>query len=165
LLWAVLAVIVRYCSLRLATVLLIIGIILQFADLREKFAEFRQQFHHQPTWQTPLKDPLWEQAALRYHNFSVIPPQLGGDAYIPLAHLAALHGASIDVGYVARPNNSALKAYADKQSAQIAAGQLRSDTLYILPRMAELAAIHSRLGSNVEVRSADGHVLLLPSGL
>ncbi|MDD5319229.1 MAG: DUF6311 domain-containing protein [Methylococcales bacterium] len=158
LLWAVLAAIVHYCPLRLATVLLIIGITLQFTDLRKKFAEFR----HQPTWQTPLKDPLWEQAALRYHNFSVIPTQLEDDAYIPLAHLAALHGAAIDAGYVARPDNAALKAYADKQSDNIAEGRLRSDTLYILPQGEELAALLSRLSADVEIRSADGYVLLLP---
>jgi hypothetical protein len=165
LLWAVLAAIVRYCSLRLASILLIIGITLQFADLREKFAEFHHEFRHQPTWQTPLKDPLWEQAALRYRNFSVVPPQLEGDAYIPLAHLAALHGVRIDVGYVARPDNAALKAYVDKQSTEVAEGRLRSDTLYILTQNAELSAIRSRLDGNVEIRSADGHVILLPSGL
>lgn len=165
LLWSVLAAIVRYCPPRLATVLLIIGITLQFTDLHGKFAEFRHEFRHQPIWQTPLKDPLWEQAAEHYHHFSVVPPQLGGDSYIPLAHLAARHGASIDVGDVARPDNAALKAYADKQSAEIAGGRLRSDTLYILPHAAELDASRSHLGANVEIRSADGYVLLLPSGL
>jgi hypothetical protein len=44
LLWAVLAAIVHYCPLRLAIVLLIIGITLQFTDLRKKYAEFRQEF-------------------------------------------------------------------------------------------------------------------------
>ena len=164
LLWAVLAAIVRYCPPRLATVLLIIGIALQFNDLRGKFAEFRHEFRHQPIWQTPLKNPLWEQAAEHYHNISVIPPQPAGDAYIPLAHLAARHGVSIDIGYVARPDNAALKAYADKQSAEIAGGHLSSDTLYILPHAAKLDAVRSRLGANVEIQSADGYVLLLPSG-
>lgn len=167
LLWAVLSAVTRYCPPRLAAVLLIIGVTLQFADLSKKFDEFRQEFHHQSSWETPLKNPLWEQAALRYRYFSVVPPLPEGDAYIPLAHLAAHHGAGIDIGYVSRPDSAALKAYADKQSVEIAEGRLRPDTLYIyiLPRAAEPAAVRSRLGANVAIHSADGHVLLLPSGL
>jgi hypothetical protein len=162
LLWAVLAVVVRHASPRLATVLLVVAVVVQYADLREKFAEFRQEFRHQPAWRTTLQDPLWEQAARRYRNFSVVPPQPEGDAYIPLAHLAARHGVAIDAGYVARPDNAALKAYAERQAADVAAGRLRPDTLYIFPRA---AAVPARLGADAEMRHADGYVLLLPSGL
>ena len=140
LLWGILATIVRYCPLRLSMTLLMMGIALQFTDLSGKFAEFRQEFRHQPVWQTPLKDPLWEQVALHYRNFSVIPPQLEGDAYIPLADLAARHHVRIDIGWVSRPDDAALKAYADNQSARIAEGRFSSDTLYILPRTAASAA-------------------------
>lgn len=162
LLWAALATVARFCPPRLATVLLIVGVTLQFADLRGKFAEFRQEFRHQTAWRTPLQKPLWEDAARRYRKFSVVPPQMEGDAYLPLAHLAARHGAAIDIGYVARPDNAALKAYAEQQAADIAAGRLRPDTLYIFPQS---AAVPARLGANAEMRHADGHVLLLPSGL
>lgn len=164
LLWGVLAAVVRRWSPRAAMILLVVGLGLQYADLRGKFGEFRHQFRNLPVWQTSLKDPVWEETAARYRHIIVYPPQTDGDAYIPLAHLAARNAASINIGYFARADSAAQRAYAQRLADEVSNGRLRPDTLYLFPRPADLEAIRDRLAAGDEVLEADGYGLLLPGG-
>lgn len=162
LLWAVLAAVVRRWPRRAAMILLVIGLGLQYADLRGKFGEFRHQFRDLPVWQTPFKDPVWEETAARYRHITVYPPQTDGDAYIPLAHLAAHHAASINIGYFARPDSAAQRAYAQLLADEVANGRLRPDSAYVFSRREDLPTGRGYRAGVDQVRQADGYTLLLP---
>lgn len=156
LMWLALAVVVRRFAPRAALLLLAAGVALQFADLRGKFAEFRADFRALPAWQTPLTDPLWAELAGQFRHLVVVPPRLEGDAYIPLARFAARHGADINVGYVARPDNAALRAYALRLEDDLRHQRLQPDTLYVFPAGAGVTPPAGQAW-----RAADGYRLLL----
>lgn len=83
-------------------------------------------------WTSPLVSHYWESLAEQYQHLVVVPPDRGGEDYVPFSLLAATHGLTINVGYTARFDRDARNVYAQKLLQTARRGEFESGSLYIL---------------------------------
>ncbi|HEX8908767.1 MAG TPA: DUF6311 domain-containing protein [Anaeromyxobacteraceae bacterium] len=154
---------------RLATALLAAAAALQLVDLAPRAVG---QGYHDAPWRP--RDPRWALAAGRYRHLALVPPQVVAipgpcrglvyrdDGYwAPLAYEAHALGLTVNSGYLARGAGERLGPSCEALMADVAAGALRSDTVYV-PHPDQLPALQ-RAGARCG--RLDGYfVCVAPSG-
>jgi len=125
---------------RLATALLAGAVLLELADLAPLAVGSR--FAPRP-WR--LEDPTWLLARGRYQHLALVPPQVVGvagpcrgelygddDYWAPLAYEAYRLGMTFNSGFLARGDHERLARPCLELLGEVAAGELRPDTLYVV---------------------------------
>lgn len=136
------AVVVRRARPATAAVILAAACIVQFVDLRPAYAERRavarsDMFH---TWTGRLGSPTWAAALPHYDHIVLYYPQQCGGVPVTFegpAFLAGFYGVTVNVGEIARANESDRAAYCAALDAQLSSGQVRDHELYLVHRSLE----------------------------
>ena len=164
LLLAVPAIIVRNFSAPTATVILLLGLALQIADLSPRYvamqAYFRQHFIVEPALEAErMPSRFWAGAARHYRTILFVPSQPVPPDFAPIALFAADHGMRINVGSFARFDSRRVAAATMARMQALAAGQLDPAALYVL-RPARQAPF--RAGPDDAIGTIDGFLVLAP---
>lgn len=164
LLLAVPAIVVRNFSAPMATVILLLGLALQIADLSPRYVAlqpyFRQHFIVEPALETErMPSRFWAGAARHYRTILFVPSQPVPPDFAPIGLFAADHGMRINVGSFARFDSRRVAAATTARLQALAAGQLDPAALYVLrpDRQAPF-----RAGPDDAIGTVDGFLVLAP---
>lgn len=119
-------------------------------------------------WSTPLKDPFWEEAAMRYTKLRALPLEVDRTRFEQpndwqiIPYFAATHGLGTDTAYLARYNAMAIQKAEEQSKALFTNGTLAVDTLYLVnpEYMTEVRRIINR--EHDMLRPVDGYLILAP---
>ena len=161
---AIAAIIVRNLTAPAATLVLVVGLALQIADLSPRYlalnAYFRQHFIVEPAQRAdPLPSPFWAAAARHYRTILFVPSLPVPPDFSGIALFAADHDMRINVGSFARLALGRVGGATLKRELALAAGRLDPEVLYVLrpPR-----TVPFRAGPDDGVGSVDGFLVLAP---
>lgn len=134
LLFFVIALIIKTSRTITAVFLLAGTLIIQIVDTSAGWLRIRQRFttNQSSYWSSPLISPFWTEAAHKYKNVRLIPPENENKNWQVLAYYAAKHGLSTDAVYLARIRSSSMNFRQQHVRELFAEGKLELDTLYIL---------------------------------
>lgn len=159
---AALALVVQRLSARAALVVLGAALVLQVADQREKYSEFRQMFKQRMAWQTPLQSPQWALLAQRASALVIVtPPPDISVAYIPFAYLAATYRLATNSAQIARNDEVRASTFARSMATDLAQGSYDSSILYVISRRDFPANVPPELAS--KIIDLDGYLVLPPA--
>lgn len=133
--WAIAQVARRRAA---GALLLLVALALQFHDLSDKLAEFRERFRTGPAGITAApSSPAWGEALQACTRLDLLADPTSGPAWITPALAAAQAGAELVEAPTARRSPQAREAR-DRELASLLAWQgLRDDTVYVLPPNAQ----------------------------
>jgi hypothetical protein len=140
------AVVCARCRPAVAMTLLCAAIATQAFDLRSRYIADRAVRSRDDwyRWSDPTSDPYWSVTAPRYRHIVVVPsaPCGGEPAPIgPLLYLAGRHGLSINVGWAARLDTTALIAACRDAMNLVRSGALSDDSIYVVADQEQLRAV------------------------
>ncbi|WP_347904602.1 DUF6311 domain-containing protein [Pseudomonas purpurea] len=132
--FVVLYVVVRGHRPRTAIYLLALALVIQVGDSRVGWDLTRKLLMVSPEskWKSPMKDPFWQQAALRYQNVRWLSPQNYSAHWLTLADYAGTHGLATNAVYLGRVDNQAQMAAQAEAQRTITSGIYDANTLYVL---------------------------------
>ena len=143
-------------------------IVLQIVDTQPLRATLRQAFSAPRSDATLLTDPFWSTLGQRFQKMVVLPAWQsrpndsalpgGPDGWQSFGFIAASQGLALNVNYLARPVPLDDRMQSEVLPAQVRAGKLDADTVYILDPVYLLDFI-SRQDSGIESRYVD-HLLV-----
>ena len=159
------AVLCHTLQRRALSVLVAMMLILQLYDSRNAFVLCVEK-HKTKTWQSPMQDPFWEQAALRYTKVRVVPPSSSSEPpWKELAQYACSHHMGINSFYFARSDENRL-ALEDKRMIQVIEGQsaFDPDALYVVTHSNPMIwkLMKERASQNDTIREIDGFRIVAP---
>jgi len=135
-LFVVIYCIIRGNNHRRTVVLLGLALLIQIADTRAGWtgAEIHKQLmtKRKSTWDSPLVNPFWEEAASRYKKVRWIHPENLSYHWQALASYAGNHGMATDAVYLARYDPEKLKQAQRKAADALQTGKYESNSLYVL---------------------------------
>jgi hypothetical protein len=136
---ATVALVLRRLPARVSAAVLAGAVVLQVVDLsgahRERRAVSRSDAFHGHTLK--LTSPVWAAALPHYDHMRLLHPQHCGAAPIGFewpAYLAGLYGLTINAGEVARTDADRMRRDCASLSADLAAGRVSHDTIYLVSR-------------------------------
>ncbi|MEN5044904.1 DUF6311 domain-containing protein [Pseudomonas koreensis] len=140
--FAILYVVIRGHSSRVALMLLSVALVVQVADTRAGWAVSRGLFMAtpSPTWKTPLVDPFWEQAAKRYQAVRWLRPENYPEQWMTLADYSGRHHLPTNAVYLGRVSTVATEAAQAVSDRMVNSGNYAADTLYVLSNRTVLEA-------------------------
>jgi hypothetical protein len=161
---AMAAIIVRNLTAPAATLVLVVGLALQIADLSPRYlalnAYFRQHFIVEPAQRAdPLPSPFWAAAARHYKTILFVPSLPVPPDFSAVALFAADHGMRINTGSFARLALERVAGATVKREQALAAGRLDPEVLYVLRPP---GIVPFRAGPDDGVGSVDGFLVLVP---
>ena len=151
---ATLATLVSRLPRRTAVAILTAGLVLQVLDLGGAYgrARARSQDPAWTDWDTPLKSAVWTTALPHYRHLVMAPPDMcaavwaePAGPHLPFSLVAGGHGLTINSGNAGRYDAGGVLAYCAALEAELAAGRVSDDSLYVLnPRMRQvLGGVHA----------------------
>jgi hypothetical protein len=122
---------------RVATTILIAGLVLQTIDLSPRYSALRHELSRVFVLDAaehvdPLRSPFWNVAAKHYHSILLAPVANKPAGYEPLAMFAAGHAMTINAGYFTRVSDTRVADSNARVMDSLAKGTLQSDGLYVL---------------------------------
>lgn len=137
---------------------LTLAVAVQAADLHAIHLDRRSTAHGDAfyAWANPFASPRWQAIAPAYAHLALVPPPQCGPSpqpYEPAVRLAAEHGLTLNAGVIARGDDGAKRRYCASFDAELDAGQLRDDTLYVVSDTA--AGILRRSAPGIECGPID----------
>ena len=119
---------------RLSILLLSLAFILQVVDTNAGWRGIRRKMVKQPsqTWNTPLSDSFWQEAAARYQKVRYIPPGNLTPEWMNLGYFAGTQGLATDAVYLARTGSEEVANARSKAQNILKNGNFDHDALYIL---------------------------------
>jgi len=116
-----------------ATLILAIALVLQIADFYPWYSNVKllDRSHIKPS-----DEKAWAELVKPVRHIVVIPPRENGDQYIKLALIAAKYNKTLNIGYVARSNQTQREQYAQRLLQTFEAGRLDKSSLYLIPQEA-----------------------------
>ncbi|MGE0362942.1 MAG: DUF6311 domain-containing protein, partial [Vicinamibacterales bacterium] len=164
---AVLATMATALPRRVAIGVMAAALALQTVDLSRMYAGVRAREHSAvwTQWDDPLKHPVWNLALPHYRHLVMVPADMcvGSEAenagpHLPFSLRAGSHGVTVNSGNAGRYDGGAVIAYCRAIDAEIRAGRVADDSLYVLtPTMRDLLMRASR--TPLACGSADGFQL------
>lgn len=140
--------------------LLIGTLCLQVYDMKDKLREL-DQFYQNITWESPLKNPFWAEAAKKYEHISFVPTFAYGK-YEPIALFAAQHAMTLNTGYVVRNAGRVNEREMKQEAVQMAAGVVDGKTLYIFLDEKDMRQRTASVDKAHEKKMVDGYAVLAP---
>jgi hypothetical protein len=161
---ALAAIIVRNLTAPAATLVLVVGLALQIADLSPRYlalnAYFRQHFIIEPAQRADsLPSPFWAAAARHYKTILFVPSLPVPPDFSAIALFASDHGMRINIGSFARLALERVAGATVKREQELAAGRLDPEVLYVLRPP---GVVPFRAGPDDGVGSVDGFLVLVP---
>lgn len=118
---------------RFSIFLLSLAFILQMVDTNAGWRGIRRNMvEPSQTWNTPLSDSFWQEAAARYQKVRYIPPGNHTPEWMNLAYFAGTQGLATDAVYLARVGSEELANARSKAQDILKNGNFDHDTLYVL---------------------------------
>jgi hypothetical protein len=121
----------RSYDARVARRLTAAALCVQLIDMSTAFSFFRDRESRAMGWTTPLRSPLWLEAAERYRRVLVVPPGNGPGLSIALARFAADHALSINSVYYNRFDEKLFDEEAASLYASIRSRQIDPAAIYV----------------------------------
>jgi len=146
-----------------AIALIFIALILQFADLNNKFYEFQNDYYRVVRWDNPLKSEIWDLICTRYKKILFAPPQMNSN-YVPFSYLASNNNMSINTGYFARSNSESINNYSIAFMDDLTQGRFEEDSIYVINDNELLNNIKPFLKESDSLIVIDGFNILVPQG-
>ncbi|MVF13171.1 hypothetical protein FT643_13600 [Ketobacter sp. MCCC 1A13808] len=162
--FAIIFLIVRGYSRRVAIALIGLGLAVQIVDTSAEWLEIRKRLMTIPGshWQTKLVNPFWKEAAMRYNRIRWIPPEENSVNWQELANFAGVHKMPTDAVHMARVDMESLHLANEKAIETLMTGQYDRDSLYFFGDNAiEKVARHLNSDSDLFAR-IDGFVVVAP---
>lgn len=127
-------VIARSYKKRTVQFLLVLAVVFQIVDNGGAYKRLRHQLmiKRSSAWSSPLVDPFWDHAALKYAKIRWIQTANHSQHWRTIAYYAGTHGLSTDAVYLARVDIEALIKTVNKENEKIKTGRYENDTLYFL---------------------------------
>jgi hypothetical protein len=140
-----------------AGILIAILLVVQIADTRAGWSQFRQKFATVASgWNSPLKSPLWQAAAPRYKKVRRLVPGNGHAGWKEISYYAALNGMATDAVYMARVDRNRVQALVARTNKDIEAGTLETDSLYVVDADV-VDRLRPHVGAGDLLTQADGY--------
>jgi len=132
---------IRGFGARRAGLVLLVLIVIQFADMRPGFARLERYFPVGPAV-APLRlqDPFWTEAAARYERVRLAPTGMQAKHWEEIAVYAATLGLPTDAVYLARLDLTKVTTLNARVLGELATGRVERGTLYALGSEETLAA-------------------------
>lgn len=145
-----------------AGALLVFALALQIYDMKDKLTELNH-FYENRTWESPLRDPFWQNVARRYRHISFIPAFAHG-RFDPIAMFAAEHGLSLNAGPVARSAGDVNAREMREERNRLMSGDVDAETLYIFLNgtMKDIEEIKDIADKTIGTHVIDGYAVLDP---
>lgn len=136
--WAIVTV-ARRLPTRAAAAALALAVGVQLADLHHIHVD-RRNATHDPlfyAWEQPFRDDRWPAIARHYRHVVLAPPPQCRPAAVPALapsiRFAAEHGLTINSGILSRHEEVTRARYCERLAADLDAGTLADDSLYLVP--------------------------------
>lgn len=153
------AILVKYNRIKRATIYILIALVIQFIELWPLYQKHNYNFG-KSLWSSPLKSSLWEQLAEKYDHITFIPAVRNNNDYLPFAFLAATYDKTINVGYVARGENSNKREKYRKELLQkFKKGYISQNSLYVI---LDKGLFYKPSSINAVVGILDGYRIIAP---
>ena len=118
---------------KFSILLLSLAFILQVVDTSKGWRGIRRKMvKPSQTWNTPLSDSFWEEAAVRYQKVRYISPGNLTPEWMNLGYFAGTQGLATDAVYLARIGSEAVANARSKAQDILKNDNFDHDTLYIL---------------------------------
>lgn len=127
--FVILAITIKSFTTKQATFILSILLIVQIVDF---YPWYSSRDLNVKKWDNPIKSKEWKSIALTVDSIVVIPPSLAQKKMYPLAFYAANNNLSINIGYVARKNNTSRKKYYNDVMKKYSSSIIEDRTLYVI---------------------------------
>jgi len=155
--WAI----ARVCRLKLGAWLLLLGLVLQIADLNGKFKEFRGRFRFgPPQLAQAVVSPLWSNVLGRCPNLEMVSAAHPGFGWVGAGLAAGLAGARFYPAPTARFSPEAEAQRLAAVQRLLKDNRWQSDTVYLLaaplPPDISVKAVAERLPPGMRHERADG---------
>lgn len=165
-LFVVIYCIIRGNNKRRAVVLLGLALLIQIADTSAGWTSTDIRYHlmakRKSTWDTPMANIFWKEAASRYKKVRWIPPENLSLYWQELASYAGTHGMATDAVYLARYDYKKLELAQRNASDALQTGKYEGDSLYVLNDDAFRLAAKSTDTANDLLAEIDGFNVLAP---
>jgi hypothetical protein len=131
---AIIFLVVRGYSKRVATMMLGLALLIQVIDTSKGWSSMRAHYMDNPsaTWNTGMTDSFWGKAGLQYKKVRWIMPGNRSENWQAIASYAATYGMATDAVYLARTNTIALSDAQKKARETLLSGEYEADSLYFL---------------------------------
>lgn len=134
--WAIVSV-ARRLPARAVPWALAAVIVIQIADLQHVYRD-RRQATHDPAfyaWEQPFVSDRWPRIARHYRHVVLAPPPQCRPAALPLSpviRFAAEHRLTVNSGVLSRHEERTRARYCERLAAEVAAGQLDGQSIYLV---------------------------------
>ncbi|TQR43693.1 DUF6311 domain-containing protein [Paenibacillus popilliae] len=155
-------ILIKNTSARKTTLLLLVVLTVQYADLSPKFNEFNSQYTYDYKWDSKLKDSIWNDIGQKYSKIVFIPPNVN-ENYPSFAVLAAKYHMAIEPVYVARDNTKKRQQYNDTLMREFSKGGWEKETVYIVDGAENINNVIRNTQKNDVFIDIDGYNVLLPN--
>jgi len=149
LIWAIVYLIIKGYRPTVAARLLSVALVIQIIDTSAGWLPMRARFNQAVASQfvTPLKDPFWAAAALRYQKVVRIPADNSAVGWDIFASYAAIHHLSTSSAFLSRVDETKVAAINVHLKDMLVTGEFDLQTLYILSNAEVITALrHLRPG-------------------
>ena len=115
-----------------------------------------------PDWSSPMRAALWKDVGERYDKIIYVLPHNHPPGWIPLAHFAASHRMSINIGYFGRVNGNREALARDSVAESVRSNRLSADSLYVFEDEALWNIASARIGTSDFAGAVDGFRIIAP---
>ena len=148
---------------RFSILLLSLAFILQVVDTNAGWRGIRRKMvEPSQTWNTPLSDSFWQEAAARYQKVRYIPPDNSTPEWMTLGYFAGTQGLATDAVYLARVGSEAVANARSKAQDILKNGNFDHDALYILDDNSFRQAVTSVDKNSSLLAKIDGFNVVAP---
>ena len=128
------AQVIKVFSRPLAATIILIAALLQVMDTSAGWLELRDKLSQKPqsAWNSPLKDPFWNNASTHYQALLRVPAQNNAGQWDVLANYAANHHWPTNSVFLARVDERRMWLANERLEQAMASGRYDSQILYIL---------------------------------
>lgn len=124
-------VVLKKLDIKTARILCVLMLLVQVVDMSQALARLREMFTSRYTWSSPLTSPVWTEIAARYKHIVFVPPKNEPANWVPLVHLAASNGMTVNAAYFGRADNAKIDRVGRDLALSLSRNELSRDALYV----------------------------------
>ncbi len=159
-------ILARNTTLQRGRWLLALALLLQIGDGAAGWVPIRREAQVVgSTWQSPLQNPFWNEAATHYDRIRFVPTFNKSPPWRELSSLALRHGIETDAVYLARVPTQALHATRATGLSMLQSGHFEPGTFYVLYDLVACRALDVTDPTRDLLARIDGLIVLAPAWL